>query len=69
MAFYRRLQKKGIYNPTSERLLQAFRDITPTIVNLPDQHIHHVTPLTALHVRILEPLALSPAIYTVIAEN
>jgi transposase len=61
--------KKGIDNPTTERLLQAFRDITLTIVNLPGQRIRHVTPLTALQVRILELLGLSPAIYTALAEN
>jgi transposase len=61
--------KKGIDNPTTERLLQAFRDITLTIVNLPGQRIRHVTPLTALQVRILELLGLSPAVYTALAEN
>ncbi len=61
--------KKGIDNPTTERLLQAFREITLTIVNLPGQRIRHVTPLTALQVRILELLGLSPAVYTALAEN
>ena len=61
--------KKGIDNPTTERLLQAFRDITLTIVNLPGQRIRHVTSLNALQVCILELLGLSPAIYTVLAEN
>jgi transposase len=61
--------KKGIDNPTTERLLQAFRDITLTIVNLPGQRIRHVTPLTALQVRILELLGLSPAVYTALVEN
>lgn len=61
--------KKGIDNPTTERLLQAFRDITLTIVNLPGQRIRHVTPLNALQVRILELLGLSPAVYTALAEN
>jgi transposase len=61
--------KKGIDNPTTERLLQSFREITLTIVNLPGQRIRHVTPLTALQVRILELLGLSPAVYTALAEN
>lgn len=60
---------KGIANPTTERLLQAFRHVTLTIVNLPGQRIRHVTPLTALQVRILELLGLSPALYTALAEN
>jgi transposase len=61
--------KKGIENPTTERLLQAFRHITLTFVNLPGQRLRYVTPLTALQVRILELLGLSPALYAALAEN
>ncbi len=61
--------KKGIDNPTTERLLKVFDDITLTIVHLPDQTIHHVTPLTDLQTRILELLGLSPVVYTRLAEN
>ena len=61
--------KKGIDNPTTERLLQAFREITLSIVHLPGQRIRHVTPLTALQIRILELLGLSAAVYTALAEN
>ncbi len=61
--------KKGIDNPTTERLLKVFDDITLTIVYLPDQTIHHVTPLTDLQTRILELLGLSPVVYTRLAEN
>jgi transposase len=60
--------KKGIDNPTTERLLKAFDKVTLTIVHLPDQVIRHVTPLTALQTRILELLGLSPAVYTNLAE-
>lgn len=60
---------KGIDNPTTERLLQAFRNVTLTIVHLPGQRLRHVTPLTALQVRILELLGLSPALYTALADN
>jgi transposase len=60
--------KKGIDNPTTERLLKAFDKVTLTIVHLPDQVIRHVTPLTALQTRILELLGLSPAVYTDLAE-
>lgn len=60
--------KKGIDNPTTERLLKAFDKVTMTIVHLPDQVIHHVTPLTALQTRILELLGLSPTVYTNLAE-
>lgn len=60
--------KKGIDNPTTERLLKAFDQVTLTIVRLPDQVIRHVTPLTALQTRILELLGLSPAVYTSLTE-
>jgi len=61
--------KKGIDNPTTERLLKEFDKITLTIVHLPDQIIRHVTPLTDLQTRILELLGLSATIYTRLAEN
>jgi transposase len=61
--------KKGIDNPTTERLLKAFDDITLTIVHLPGQLIRHVTPLSTLQTRILELLGLSPGVYTQLAEN
>jgi transposase len=61
--------KKGIANPTTERLLKVFDDVTLTIVHLPGQIIRHVTPLTTLQIRILELLGLSPGVYTQLAEN
>jgi len=61
--------KKGIDNPTTERLLKMFDDVTLTIVHLPDQTIRHITPLTPLQTRILELLGLSAAVYTRLAEN
>ena len=61
--------KKGIDNPTTERLLKEFDEITLTIVHLPDQIIRHVTPLTDLQTRILELLGLSATTYTRLAEN
>jgi transposase len=61
--------KKGIDNPTTERLLKMFDNITLTIVQLPDRIIRHVTPLTTLQTRILELLGLSPSIYTSLADN
>ena len=61
--------KKGIDNPTTERLLKAFDEITLTTVRRPDQVIRHVTPLTTLQTRILELLGLSAAVYTRLAEN
>jgi transposase len=61
--------KKGIANPTTERLLRMFDDVTLTIVHLPDQIIRHVTPLTTLQTRILELLGLSPGVYTQLSKN
>jgi len=61
--------KKGIDNPTTERLLKTFDEITLTTVQLPDRIIQHITPLTTLQTRILELLGLSAAIYTRLVEN
>ena len=61
--------KKATATPTTERLLQAFSNITLTIVQSPDRLVRHVTPLTALQMRILELLGLSPDIYRSLAEN
>lgn len=61
--------KKGIDNPTTERLLKQFDNIFLSIVHLPDQVIRHVTPLTNLQVRILELLGLSIETYTHLADN
>jgi transposase len=61
--------KKATATPTTERLLQAFANITLTILQFPDRIVRHVTPLTALQVRILELLDLSPDIYRSLAEN
>ncbi|MBI3963312.1 MAG: transposase [Deinococcus sp.] len=50
--------------PTGERLLAAFREITLTIWQDPHQTRRHVTPLSPLQRHILALLALSTAIYT-----
>ena len=61
--------KKGIDNPTTERLLKMFDNITLTIVHLPGQTIQHLPALTAVQTRILELLGLSANIYTRLADN
>jgi transposase len=61
--------KKGIDNPTTERLLKAFNQIYLTIIHLPDGTVRHVTPISDLQTRILELLGLSPTIYTQLAGN
>jgi transposase len=61
--------KKGIDNPTTERLLKMFDNITLTIVQLPDRTIRHLPTLTAVQTRILELLGLSTDVYTRLADN
>jgi len=55
--------KRRTARPTTERLLKAFRGITLTIVQLPEQMIRHITPLSELQRRILAFLGLSAATY------
>ena len=50
--------------PTAERLLEAFQDITLTIIKEPQQTDRHVTALSPLQQRILEVLGFSSALYT-----
>ena len=50
--------------PTTERLLRAFDNITLTTIQLPDQSIHHITPLSQLQSRILALIGLPISIYT-----
>ena len=61
--------KKGIDNPTTERLLKMFDNITLTIVQLSGQTIRHLPTLTAVQTRILELLGLSADVYTRLAVN
>ena len=55
--------KKTTNKPTANRLLQAFSNITLTIIQFSDRTLRHVTPLTPLQERILSLLGLSPDIY------
>ncbi len=55
--------KRQTARPTTERLLKAFRGITLTVVQLPEQVIRHVTPLSGLQKRILGLLELPVSIY------
>jgi transposase len=56
-------RKKKTARPTSERLLQAFRGITLTVITEKEQEIRHLTPLTELHTEILMRLGLNVALY------
>jgi transposase len=49
--------------PTTERLLEAFREITLTIVRAPGFAQRHITPLSPLQQQILALLDFSPAVY------
>lgn len=55
-------------HPTTERLLRAFQGVTLSIIDLPGQHIRHVTPLSLLQNRILQLLRFSDSIYTELAQ-
>ena len=61
--------KQQTDQPTTERLLAAFKEITLSVVQLPGQRIVHITPLTPLQSRILKLLDLPTSIYTDLAVN
>jgi transposase len=56
--------QRATKRPTAERLLEAFQDITLTIIKGPQQTDRHVTALSPLQPRILEILGFSSALYT-----
>ncbi|MCZ7570799.1 MAG: hypothetical protein M5U01_19745 [Ardenticatenaceae bacterium] len=56
--------KRSTPRPTAERLLEAFRNITLTILHLPHQIVYHLTPLSALQQRILAWLGLNSSVYS-----
>ena len=56
--------KRATARPTAERLLEAFQDITVTIIQSAEQAIGHVTALTPVQQRILELLGFSAELYT-----
>ncbi|NJN16820.1 MAG: transposase [Oscillochloris sp.] len=49
--------------PTAERVLEAFRNLTLTVVALPTQVIRHLTPLTILQQRLLALAGLEDTCY------
>ena len=56
--------KRATPHPTTERLLEAFQEITLTIVVEPHQTRRHMTALSALQQRVLALLEFTPTIYT-----
>ena len=55
--------KRKTERPTTERLLKAFKGLALTLVELSDQTIRHVTPLSDLQRRILKLVGLSTSSY------
>ena len=55
--------KRGTRRPTAERLLEAFQEITLTIIRGSHQTSYHLTSLSPLQQRILVLLGFSPNIY------
>jgi transposase len=55
--------KRETARPTAERLLEAFAVLTLTVIELPQQTIRHVTPLSPIQLRILEILGFSSEVY------
>src|SRR6516162_1071896 len=56
--------RRATDRPTAERLLEAFQDITLTIIKGPQQTDRPMTALSPLQQRILEVLGFSAALYT-----
>jgi transposase len=55
--------KRSTSRPTAEALLEAFDNVTLSVVSLGDQVYRHLTPLSTLQARILALLDLSFTIY------
>jgi transposase len=55
--------KRRTSQPTTERLLEAFREVTLTIVRAQGFTQRHTTPLSTLQEQILTLLGLSPVVY------
>src|SRR6266852_2352770 len=56
--------KRATTHPTTERLLEAFQEITLTLVIEPHQTRRHVTTLSPLQQRVLALLEFTPTMYT-----
>ena len=56
--------KRETARPTAERLLEAFQEVTLTVVEGATQIYRHLTALSPLHVRILALLGFSSHVYT-----
>lgn len=61
--------KRRTSQPTTERLLEAFSEVTLTIVRTPGFVHRHMTPLSPLQQQILALLGFSPAVYLRLADD
>jgi transposase len=61
--------KRRTAQPTTERLLEAFNEITLTIVSGPGFVQRHLPPLSALQQQILALCGFSPAVYTRLTDD
>jgi len=61
--------KRHTAQPTTERLLEAFGNITLTVVSAPGFVQRHITPLSPLQQQILTLLGFSPAVYFRLADD
>jgi len=61
--------KRRTSQPTTERLLEAFSEVTLTIVRAPGTALRHVTPLSSLQQQILTLLGFSPAVYLQLVDD
>ena len=60
---------RGTRRPTAERVLEAFDNLTLTVVVLPTQIIRHLTSLTPLQQRLLVLAGLEVTCYTRLVEH
>ena len=61
--------KRRTTRPTVERLLQAFDEVTLTIVRTSEFMQRHITPLSSLQQDILALLGFMPAIYLQLTDD
>jgi transposase len=61
--------KRTTARPTAERILEAFKDLTLTLIHEPHRSLRHLTPLSDLQQRILGLLDFPPDIYTRLCAN
>lgn len=69
LGLYAGQPNRSTRRPTAERVLEAFRDLTLTVVALPNQIYRHLTPLSALQQRLLALADLETTCYTRLVEH